>query len=147
MLITGQHENFWAGGRGVSGDEDQGGRVWGTAGYFGRRLPPTPASSRRTVWRWWDILFHSALFRHIHTVQLTKVVRQSHDNFIAAINQASSGQISWQSAELLAGLARPLTSSNAIHLYATNLGVDMHNSDKLFCLEGPWKIYPSKDEG
>ena len=44
-------------------------------------------------------------------------------------------------------LARPIPSDGAVHLYATNLEVDIHNHDCLVAMKEQLHMYQSTDTG
>ena len=48
---------------------------------------------------------------------------------------------------MLVKLSRPLPKGRAVHLYATNLEVDMHNHDCLASMDGDMEVFHAEDTG
>ena len=48
---------------------------------------------------------------------------------------------------ILVNLSRPLPKGRAVHLYATNLEVDIHNHDCLASMDGDMEVFHVEDIG
>ncbi len=90
----------------------------------------------------------SSLFDSLHHVNLSEVKRQTDPLFIKAVNAAAMGCLDRCSDQLLRSLSQPLSGeAGTKHLFATNLEVDMYNSDRLNEMPGEWLVYKSQDKG
>ena len=83
-----------------------------------------------------------------HRVLLDAVVRQNEKALVNAVAELSDGKVSESTEKLLMSLSRPLPNEyKPTKLFATNMQVNICNSEALIQLDGEKKDYNSVDTG
>lgn len=112
-----------------------------------RQLKPVPNANYHDSG---DYCFNSDIWKLsvTHTIVLDSIMRQCEPNLIRAIHELSSGEMTEETVAYLSQLQRPLPPmSDPLLLFARNFDVEMTCYDYLEQLQGPQKIYQSKDTG